>query len=137
MARKPITEADFVGLDRPNILCEGIATVTLTNGRHFTYRIEIPKAGNLKDKRILGLLSGSDNTSDYTSFAFVEDDGTVYVWKRYQTEKYLKHAQLVAGGAQEHVVQWQQAARCQRCGRLLTRPDSIALGLGPECAGKV
>lgn len=27
--------------------------------------------------------------------------------------------------------------KCGRCGRRLTHPDSIATGLGPECAGKI
>lgn len=25
--------------------------------------------------------------------------------------------------------------RCSKCGRVLTNPDSIARGMGPECAG--
>lgn len=29
------------------------------------------------------------------------------------------------------------AGRCGRCGRILTVPESIDLGLGPECAGRV
>jgi hypothetical protein len=29
------------------------------------------------------------------------------------------------------------AGRCRRCGRTLTDPDSLAKGIGPDCAGRV
>jgi hypothetical protein len=29
------------------------------------------------------------------------------------------------------------AGRCRRCGRLLTDPASIAVGLGPDCRAKI
>jgi hypothetical protein len=35
----------------------------------------------------------------------------------------------------ENIEFW-HSGRCGRCGKKLTVPESIALGLGPECAGK-
>lgn len=131
---------DFVTpTGRPNFLCDGIVSVQLKSGKHFTYKVELQSKGTLEGKRILSLLTGPDNTSwrDYTGFAFVDDDRTVNVWNKYRdSEKMMKHAMLVAGGADEHVESWKQAGRCHDCGRLLTVPLSIERGYGPECWGR-
>jgi hypothetical protein len=44
--------------------------------------------------------------------------------------------QLLAGNLPEQLEVWHEG-RCCRCGRKLTVPESIAAGIGPECAGKV
>jgi hypothetical protein len=31
----------------------------------------------------------------------------------------------------------QQQVRCKKCGRVLTSPSSIAMGMGPKCAGVI
>lgn len=42
-------------------------------------------------------------------------------------------------GSYYHASGWkiQRSSRCVRCNRELTHPESIALGVGPECAGRV
>lgn len=59
----------------------------------------------------------------------------------------LQLAAARAAGDQKAVDQWDDArgqlealltelGRCRLCGRLLQNPQSIAAGIGPECAGK-
>lgn len=70
-------------------------TITLKNresGRHRTFRIETRRGAQdaFKGKRTLGLLSGPNNTDDFTDFAFVADPPdrpgsrpAIIVWKKH------------------------------------------------------
>lgn len=124
-------------VDSPNLLLNGTFTAELKNGRHFTYRIETVRKGKLEGRRIVMLLSGQDNTSDYVAFGFANGDGSIKVWNRFSSsEAYHKHAQLLTGKASQHVANWYQSSRCVKCGRMLTDPVSIASGMGPKCEGR-
>lgn len=129
--------SESIAVDRPNLNVNGVITVQLVNGRHFTYRIREVKKGGLAGSRIIELLTGPDNTSNYKGFGFVTDKGGIRIWTRCYTEAFIKHADLLMGNAQDKVVAWHQAGRCNRCGRLLTDPDSITRGLGPKCSGMI
>jgi len=119
----------------------GIITVKNTNrGTHRTFRIKTqkPDAKFAPGERILSLLTGPDNTSDYTQIAFVKDDGRVILWNRFQTEGYRN---LVAVLTEKDVwatrgFDYMYEGRCRVCNRLLTNPESIESGIGPECAKK-
>lgn len=70
-------------------------TITLKNresGRHRTFRIETRRGATdpFKGKRMLGILSGPNNTDDFTDFAFVADPpdrvgfrSAIIVWKKH------------------------------------------------------
>lgn len=115
---------------------------TLTNpitGQHRTFKIRTVQNGNLKGRRVISLLTGPDNTSDYEGFAFLSDDSEAFsVWRRFQGTAYELYAKTLlnhlTGRDNRCVVQ--ESRRCFKCGRLLTHPDSISLGIGPECASK-
>lgn len=124
-------------VDHPNLLADGTITVELNNGKHFTYRIKTIKKGDLEGKRIVSLLTGPNNQRDYKGFAFVNHLGIVCLWRRCQTPAFIKHAQLLDGQAQAHVREWLQEGRCRQCGKVLTDPESIRLGIGPKCGGRV
>lgn len=137
---------EFVEIDRPHIGVRGFITVSLKNGKHFTYRVQ--KFSRTSDRMVVGLLRGPDNYADYVNFGFVDPpagtpkgeqaDPASYVvklWYRYNGTMFEKHAQLLMGQAQQHVVSWMQSSQCRKCGRLLTDPESIQRGLGPKCAG--
>ncbi|MCP4897845.1 MAG: hypothetical protein GY906_12805 [bacterium] len=124
-------------------------TYTITNretGEYRTFRIRTQGEDSsfAPGKRVLSLLTGSDNTTDYTGFAFVHDDGSLFtVWKKKRGTKYDKYAKLV------RLVLFQKAphalekyevledCRCIRCNRKLTTPESIKSGIGPICAGRL
>lgn len=117
----------------------GIITVHNTSrGTHRTFQIKTQKqdANFAPGERILSLLTGPDNTSDYTQMGFVKPDGSIILWKKFRTEGYEK---LV--GVLKNIEVWQERGfsyllegRCRRCNRRLTNPESISTGIGPECS---
>ena len=90
-------------------------------------------------RAILSFLSGSDNDRDYTSFAHVDERGQVRVWKRHQGNERLREAVKVLLGDPKAASQAyaRESGCCGICNRSLTTPESIAAGIGPECAKKV
>ena len=92
--------------------------------------------------QVVEFLSGPDNESNYTGFAFVVK-GKARVWKRYKTNTSAPVTALAymlsANDEQVKEAGWTYAlesSRCYRCNRTLTVPASIHRGLGPVCAGK-
>jgi uncharacterized protein DUF6011 len=93
--------------------------------------------------QIASFLSGSDNEGDFTGFAFVMGD-TLRVWKKYKANaaasKAIKALNMLItsddpmSAMREYVL---RSSRCGVCGRKLTTPDSIRLGIGPICKGKL
>jgi hypothetical protein len=117
----------------------GIITVeNPARGTHRTFRIETQPADArfAPGERILSLLIGADNGSDYLGIGFVKDDGRVILWRRYQTEQY--HALVRVLQKVEHFksigLVYHYEGRCRRCNRVLTTPESIKSGIGPTCA---
>lgn len=92
--------------------------------------------------QVAQFLSGSDNTNDFTGFAFVTGR-TARVWKKWGGAAVLGDALnvLLAAGTEERAAMGEAYAlasgRCWRCNRVLTVPASIHRGLGPDCATKV
>jgi hypothetical protein len=117
----------------PQIIMQtGIYTVADDAGRH-TFRVTIQKtdADFAPGKTILEFLSGSNNTHDYTSFAFVAPGMRLQVWKRYAgNETLVRHAQALLANPEAAL----ESKTCCRCGEVLTVPESIARGAGPTCA---
>lgn len=115
---------------------EGVFTVVSGSERR-TFRVHTPKMGNLAGKTILQYLSGSDNTSDYTGFAFVTSTG-IAVWKRFQADTTLVRLARVLldpkSAAEAGLAYAMESGNCCKCGRTLTVPASIAMGMGPVCA---
>lgn len=129
-----------------------IFTVSNDRGEHYTYRVVKrrgpPPPGRPADDtiRFVQLLAGPDNTHDY-SYLGIYDQRTDQVRLTLKSSQasnskpvlvfnwamkvIVGKARLPDGYAIEH------AGRCGRCGRLLTTPESLALGLGPECAAAV
>jgi len=118
--------------DYPEPVLPGTYTVVLDDG-HVTLRVNMqPDDADFAPGAVLvSYLAGRDNEGDYNGFAFIRD-GKGIPWKRYRGEgsERLRDAldRLVAG---ESTL---ESRPCLRCNRTLTRPDSIALGIGPECA---
>ena len=117
-----------------------------TSQEHRTFRIKTVRKGNLQGQRIIGLLTGPDNTSCYTPFGFVTDKG-ISVWQRKlgrdKRSAYEWYAimlwEIVVKQNPEWTIKYthMNEATCCRCNRKLTRPDSILSGIGPECAGRL
>jgi hypothetical protein len=124
-------------------------TYTIQNretGEHRTFRIRTQGKDSsfAPGRRVLSLLTGSDNTRDYTGFAFVNDDAdaTIYVWqnrKGYVYDGYAKLLRwLLVDKAEKVLAVYEVLAesRCIVCNRPLTHPESVKTGIGPICAGR-
>lgn len=118
----------------------GRITIENTNrGTHRTFQVRTQPddAKFAPGTRILSLLTGSDNESDYLGFAFVRDE-QVILWKKYRTEQYQRLVDVLL--RPEHYeslgCRYLYEGRCRRCNRTLTTPESIQSGIGPVCAEK-
>lgn len=127
----------------------GIYTIlNKESGQHRTFRIrtQAEDAKFAPGSRIVALLTGPDNTSDYRGFGFVQKNGWITLWKKNQTPHYegLAKAIRLASKAIEKgedsfttpkaTYSVELSKRCLRCNRTLTTPESLTRGYGPECA---
>jgi hypothetical protein len=117
---------------------------------HYTYQVRLKKAkNNYPDTFFVSLLTGPDNTSDYTYIGilnaqtgivrttpkskFPPETFPVRLINRIFYRIWANETEIIeSNGYDLH-----HEGRCGRCGRRLTVPESIETGLGPECAGKV
>ena len=101
----------------------------------------------LVGKRIVYLMVGPDNVFDYIGVAFLNDDDTIKVWRKFegsQNEKIVKVFRSLmlnlptktGKTLAELGYRVEEARSCRMCNRLLTNPESIERGVGPECASK-
>lgn len=103
-------------------------------GNHRTFKISTVKNGNLKGKRVLSLLNSGD--SDYLGFAFVNEDGSIYVWKAHRGTVYETFGKMLTNSKEwieKHGLQYKFSVKCRVCNKDLTDPISIDLGIGPVC----
>lgn len=89
----------------------------------------------------VSLLAGPDNTTDYVYLGMVQTGAFRRTKASKMTDdsppvvaiKWALRA-LLQGKLPAQLEVWHEG-RCGRCGRRLTVPESIAAGLGPDCAG--
>lgn len=124
-------------------------TYTMRNvesGEHRTFKIRTVKEGPLEGKRIVALLTGPDNSTDFTGFGFVEND-RISVWKKcrgeFKKSAYEWYAEMLetlgcdGGRFKDKTYTVMVSRRCLKCNRKLTVPSSIESGYGPECGGRI
>lgn len=122
------------GTDIPN----GTFTLRRPDGTHRTFRVRTQRedARFAPGRRIIGFLSGPDNTSNYTWFGFV--DVRIVFWRRFLgRERLRRDVELLEAYFNRGEGHVDEARSCLRCNRLLTTPESISRGIGPECAERV
>jgi hypothetical protein len=127
----------------------GRATITLLSrktGKHLTYKVSRAHNddGSAKDLWFVGVLTGPENTSDYSYLGIISETGEFRTTGKSKFAPdstvarafnyFWKHAVADAIPADLEV---RHSGHCGRCGRLLTVPESIEAGIGPECAGKM
>jgi hypothetical protein len=127
-------------------LLAGNATFTVSNpqGKYYTFKVTQAKhsTGNGPAPFFIKVLTGPDNSNSFTYLGMVLESGV----KLTRASKYTKDSMIyrvadwvVRGILNEGYVpagySIDHAGSCGRCGRKLTTPSSIALGLGPVCAG--
>lgn len=115
---------------------------SLKSGKHFTFRIDQPSETK---PHFVQVLTGPDNERDYTYLGWIKD-GNLYFHgtKKSRIEVTAPSAQaagwtlprILAEQPLKGVELW-HASQCARCGRKLTRPESIESGFGPECIKRI
>jgi len=133
---------------RKDFLLGGHAIFTVSNpvGEYYTYRINAVEGNNKRVRYFVALLTGPDNTSDYTYLGALNSlDGSVVLTKAskykadskpYRVINWLvgliwEGKDLPSGYSIAHI------GRCAACGRPLTTPDSLESGFGPICREKI
>lgn len=130
--------------DALRYMLAGNATVTLASARtgtRYTYRVRAAKDARGDVTHFISVLTGSDNTRDYSYLGVVGRDGV----------RTTQRSTVGPDAPSTRAIQWalrklqegqlptelevHHSGRCGRCGRELTVPESIRTGLGPTCAG--
>lgn len=110
-------------------------------GARYTFKVR-----KAKDKAIffVSCLYGSANESDYAYLGIVDGENCFRVTakSRFTNDSPQARAfewtwrRLVTLAELPEAIEFWHEGRCGHCGRLLTVPESIASGIGPECAKK-
>ena len=123
----------------------GYLTVLSTaTGAHRTFRIatQAADAKFAPGRRVVSLLTGPDNTDNYRGFGFLDvagDRPRITVWKKCRGEQFDALARMLEDLPAHEAAGRVRAnldARCRKCNRHLTTPESVASGIGPICAGR-
>lgn len=138
----------------------GNATFTLrslTTGRRFTYKVKSARLdedrnwstnNQNRDRFFVSLLTGPDNSSDFEYIGLLDRhaDGH-YVFRHTAKSRAKPGSQsfdafsycwnaIESGCRWPRRVEFFHEGSCCVCGRKLTTPESVASGIGPECANK-
>jgi len=119
--------------------------VSGATGNRFTYRVNKMKKRCDADRETyyISVLSGPDNTNDYSRIAMMFDDRLVFP-RSWEISPNAPSAAALSWsltklqkGIMPSNLSVHHNGHCGRCGRHLTTPESVETGLGPICAGKV
>lgn len=112
-----------------------------TTGVRFTYRVRAKDTDDGRTLHFVSVLTGSDNDNDFTFLGTIFDCQTYRHGRKSRIGSDAPSAKafewafprIVAGDLSKFEVHHE--GRCGRCARALTVPESIEMGLGPDCAG--
>ena len=133
-----------VTFDARAFITAGRVVFTLQGrGARYTFRVNRSRDGAAL---FVGLLTGADNTTDYT-YVGVLHPATGYL-RLTAASTYTDTSTPVIALRWALPIVWQggvlplparllHVGKCGRCGRALTVPSSILAGIGPECATKL
>ena len=120
----------------------GVSIFTLVSkktGNRYTFRV---RRSNDSRGYFVDMLKGADNTEDYVYVGHVmasnRDHFRPYNLSQGKVETVLAWFFERIHRAPEELTQLEfwTSGRCSRCGRVLTVPESIAIGMGPTCLAK-
>jgi|KBSSwiStaDraftv2_1062776.scaffolds.fasta_scaffold00022_320 hypothetical protein len=140
----PAAPAQVAPANLKQFLLAGNATFTVRSGKtqtRFTLKVRKPTA---QSPHFVSVLNGSDNEHSYQFVGTIFANGTYSHGVRSKITPDAPSAKaarwvverVLAGQELPNCELWHEG-RCGRCGRKLTVPESIELGLGPECATRV
>lgn len=118
---------------------------SIESGNRFTYKVMTPPDVSKENAHVLWLmvLTGCNNESDYTYAGCLRKNNDQWEYRAGKTKIKPTAPSLVAftfvfgrllkGAVMNKLEIWHEG-KCCRCGRKLTTPESVANGIGPECA---
>jgi len=115
--------------------------VSKKSGDRKTYRMR-QSGGPGETIYFCQLLTGPDNTSDFTYLGFAKYGQSRLVAGRKGNPAHPAYTALdwalgkFGRGLMPKTLEFWHEGRCAKCGRVLTNPASIERGLGDECASK-
>jgi hypothetical protein len=130
-----------------------LTLVSKKSGNRYTYRVNrskdnedqntlFPTPAKKPATWFVSLLKGPDNTNDYVYLGVIQDNMFRLTRKSRMTSDSVPvkafswtFTKLAANTLPDDLEVWHHG-RCGRCGRMLTVPESIERGIGPECVGK-
>lgn len=127
----------------------GNARITLQSaktGARFTYRVR--KAEDKDDLWFVSVLTGQNNESDYAYMGIIRGQDQAVAFRGTQKSRITSEApsfkafdyfvrQVLEARNMPEQLEVYHEGRCGRCGRVLTVPESIERGIGPECATRM
>ncbi len=127
------------GTSIAKFILAGNARFTILNpntGNRFTYKIR-----SKGDICFVSLLSGPDNLNDYSYIGYIRRGQFIYGGLKARVSRIAPSVKAFTW-FWNHIdeptpIQVYHEGRCGRCGRVLTVPESIESGFGPECEGRV
>ena len=148
MERETIGAGRLAEADVLRYLLAGNALVTIRNaatGNRFTYQVQAPRQPRLGEAvpYFVKVLSGPDNGADYRYMGTIFEGRSFRLTNKsrvgpeapsYKAFDYVFH-RLANGIPLARTVEVWHEGKCGRCGRLLTVPESVERGIGPDCAG--
>lgn len=116
-----------------------VSMVSKRTGEHRTFRVwtQSDDSSFMPGRRLVGLLSGPDNESDYIAFGVLSESGDcIHLWKKHKESAFFRWvaAALLDPVRYSDRVDFSFDGRCRRCNRLLTCPESVESGIGPICS---
>lgn len=140
-------------MTHPHMITDADAALEFAFGGNARFTLVSRKTGDRKTFRVrkaqdndgmyfAQLLTGPDNTVDYTYLGFIKAPRKALIAGKKGNPNHPAFialdwalANLDAGKMPEQLEFWHEG-RCSRCARVLTDPASIERGVGPECAKK-
>lgn len=131
-------------IDLQSYITAGNATFTIRSrktGTRFTYRVRRSK--DEKPMHFVSVLAGPQNEHHYEFLGTIFNDG---VYRHGRKSRYMATSPCSVAFAYlmdnlsrlaSTQLDFYPSAHCCACGRLLTTPESVALGIGPECGNRL
>ena len=105
------------------------------NQRTFMIKTQKKDAKFAPSARIVYLLIGPNNESDYLPFGFI-NGGKITLWKRYKTKQYEMLCKVLEDTNIFPFMEYHYEGKCRVCNKTLTTKTSIFSGIGPVCLNK-
>lgn len=129
---------------------KAIFTVSNPTGERYTFKVNRKDAvpgspyGD-QPTYFVKLLTGPDNGSDYTYLGILTPGGLVKLTRASKFSDTTKPVLVIrwavgivfSGQALPPGYKLHHEGHCGRCGRLLTVPESVDSGFGPECSARI